>query len=238
MNDVERCISEWVDRVNERDATIAALTKELEQEKQNAFGLAAAQCDDPIPGEYGYKLCGTVMEKDRQIAALQAERDEYKTMYVCLTGETYDNPIAALKDQLTQRTAELSRRTDECNEISKMYVEVQAELERVRGERDEDNKIGLPVIVELLRQADKGQDGPLSVLKGIIAERDLLRTLLLALPKVEGEIEVICHERNGVLWWDVVELRTDGNAVLHLTTRQDGADKFAALLQHRQRVEG
>ena len=43
------------------------------------------------------------------IAALQAERDEYKTMYACLTGETYDNPIADLYDQLAQRTAELER---------------------------------------------------------------------------------------------------------------------------------
>ena len=74
------------------------------------------------------------------IAALQAERDEYKTMYACLTGETYDNPIADLKAQLTQRTAELEAANKHWDALWNAACEqkdtLQAELERVRGERD------------------------------------------------------------------------------------------------------
>ena len=93
------------------------------------------------------------------IAALQAERDEYKTMYACLTGETYDNPIADLKAQLTQRTAELEavekildidtgkttvekvrdlhhsfkQVWESYQDASNEMFKAQAELERVRG---------------------------------------------------------------------------------------------------------
>ena len=83
-----------------------------------------------------------VLAADAQatIAALQAERDEYKTMYACLTGETYDNPIADLKAQLTQRTAELEaantllyKKNCALGRAETSINDLQAELERVRA---------------------------------------------------------------------------------------------------------
>ena len=84
--------------LSDAQATIAALEETILKMGENAAVVAK-----------------DAMAAKEQIAALEAERDEYKTMYACLTGETYDNPIADLQSQLTQRTAE---------------------LERVRGERD------------------------------------------------------------------------------------------------------
>ena len=72
--------------------------KNWKWKKENATAkYVDAQCEEAV----------TLADAQAIIAALQAERDEYKTMYACLTGETYDNPIADLKAQLTQRTAEL-----------------------------------------------------------------------------------------------------------------------------------
>ena len=147
------------------------------------------------------------------------------------------------EQQLTQRTAEcealqvdnrtyINERHENMKQIEQLQADLAqrtAELEAARGERDR----ALELRDRWQAQLDKEQAD--SFMRNI--ELVKLRALILALPKVEGEIEVICHERNGVLWWDIVELRTDGNAVLHLTTRQDGADKFAALLQHRQGME-
>ena len=83
-------------------------------------------------------LAKDAMAAKEQLAALQAERDEYKTMYACLTGETYDNPIADLKAQLTQRTAELEATEKAYQDKTRLYIEqtgavadLQAELERV-----------------------------------------------------------------------------------------------------------
>ena len=120
-------------RVADAQATIAALQDTIIQ----MGGQAAVLAKD-------------AMAAKEQIAALQAERDEYKTMYACLTGETYDNPIADLKAQLTQRTAELEAAkadfvdasTDRDDWITSWRVlqryneRIEAELERVRGERD------------------------------------------------------------------------------------------------------
>ena len=94
-------------------------------------------------GEQAAVIAKDAMAAKEQVAALQAERDEYKTMYACLTGETYDNPIADLKAQLTQRTAELEAAKaiqaidlKNNNAYREQVANLQAELERVRGERD------------------------------------------------------------------------------------------------------
>ena len=95
-------------------------------------------------GENAAVVAKDAMAAKEQVAALQAERDEYKTMYACLTGETYDNPIADLKAQLTQRTAELEAiKADTKNmldvatsRLREQVNDLQAELGRVRGERD------------------------------------------------------------------------------------------------------
>ena len=141
------------------------------------------------------------------------------------------------EQQLTQRTAEcealqVDNRTyiNERHENMKQIEQLQADLAQRTAELEATEKAYQDKTRLYIEQTGAVAD--------LQAELERVRALILALPKVEGEIEVICHERNGVLWWDIVELRTDGNAVLHLTTRQDGADKFAALLQHRQGMEG
>ena len=91
-----------------------ATAKYIDAQCEEAVTLSDAQAtiaalQDTIiqMGGQAAVLAKDAMAAKEQIAALQAERDEYKTMYACLTGETYDNPIADLKAQLTQRTAEL-----------------------------------------------------------------------------------------------------------------------------------
>ena len=145
--------------LSDAQATIAALEETILKMGENAAVVAK-----------------DAMAAKEQVAALQAERDEYKTMYACLTGETYDNPIADLKAQLTQRTAELEAVSNfigvkydaesktwvsgqapylsagttkqeaciaavdalrlACATWETKYRDLQAELGRVRGERD------------------------------------------------------------------------------------------------------
>ena len=127
-DELESYVENLQKQLADAQATIAALRQELKVTGNYAGGEA------------------------EQIAALQAERDEYKTMYACLTGETYDNPIADLKAQLTQRTAELEAAKRErdvwyarYNELSgvkdRQLNDLQAELERVRAERDHAKKM-------------------------------------------------------------------------------------------------
>ena len=113
--------------LSDAQATIAALEETILKMGENAAVVAK-----------------DAMAAKEQVAALQAERDEYKTMYACLTGETYDNPIADLKALLTQRTAELEAiKADTKNmldvatsRLREQVNDLQAELGRVRGERD------------------------------------------------------------------------------------------------------
>ena len=103
----------------------SAVVLELHREKKalvtqlaDAQATIAALQDTIIQmGGQAAVLAKDAMAAKEQLAALQAERDEYKTMYACLTGETYDNPIADLKAQLTQRTAELEAAKRERDKI-------------------------------------------------------------------------------------------------------------------------
>lgn len=61
----------WFERAQAHEATIADLQGQLKAAQKESFGLAATQCSDPLPGEYGHMLCGAVMERDRRIDALQ-----------------------------------------------------------------------------------------------------------------------------------------------------------------------
>ena len=101
-----------------------ATAKYIDAQCEEAVTLADAQAtiaalEETIlkMGENAAVVAKDAMAAKEQVAALQAERDEYKTMYACLTGETYDNPIADLKAQLTQRTAELEAAKRERDKI-------------------------------------------------------------------------------------------------------------------------
>ena len=197
----------YIKQLADAQATIAALQDTIIQ----MGGQAAVLAKD-------------AMAAKEQIAALQAERDEYKTMYACLTGETYDNPIADLKAQLTQRTAELEAiKADTKNmldvatsRLREQVNDLQAELERVRGE---------------LQSAEAGYFVAERDLQGMNNRYDDLRTLIAALPKVEGEIQatrIPCAAAIGE-WWYVGWIRFPNERT---------AQSYVDLLRHRQGMEG
>lgn len=133
--------------------------------------------------------------------------------------------VLKLESQLTQRTAELEAANKHCEIIeerkAEAYKEVeiqllakadlQAELERVRGELAE------------TKEEVKCLDEQVSALNQGCLEYE---RLIVALPKVEGEIRVI-------------EVATDEWHVYDtIFATKAGADNYAALLQHRQGMEG
>ena len=145
-----------------------------------------------------------------------AERDTARRRVDELEAREVD--VVLLRDDLEQRTAELEAAND-----TAMYAgerlgivlverdELQAELERVRGELVE-AKDFLNTVTNDLNETAK--------------ERDDLRTLIAALPKVEGEIsERFC---TGSYYSSPYDYRS------HVTFET----ALVALLKHRQGMEG
>ena len=196
-----------------------------------------------------FYICTTLADAQATIAALQAELERTKSEMASeleLQVNTVVREREQLKSHLTQRTAELEAakaqhkdlvlrnrilrdRPDlpvERTSFHDEVVKLQAELERVRGERDEQAGYAqsycdkADLWGELVDQAQK--------------ERDELRTLIAALPKVEGEIEVSSGVYNFIL------LKHDsGTRFLcgQIETEQT-AQAIAALWEHRQGMEG
>ena len=135
---------------------------------------------------------------------------------------------AKLESQLTQRTAELeaakaSQAIDlkNNNAYREQVASLQAELERVRGE---------------LQSAEAGYFVAERELQGANNKYDELRTLILALPKVEGEIAV---KRTEVDLSDVWGITLNGYFTFQsaLFDSKEEADAYAAILKHRQGME-
>ena len=97
-----------------------------------------------------------------------------------------------------------------------------AELERVRGE---------------LQSAEAGYFVAERELQGANNKYDELRTLILALPKVEGEIAV---KRTEVDLSDVWGITLNGYFTFQsaLFDGKEEAESYAAILKHRQGMEG
>ena len=220
--------------LSDAQATIAALEETILKMGENAAVVAK-----------------DAMAAKEQIAALQAERDEYKTMYACLTGETYDNPIADLKAQLTQRTAELEavnkhqqlhdRIFVRQRDLMAHYVATIREAIRRLGnsthskEQPEPYESRTPVIAAFLGQAlGVTAEEAERERADLQAELERVSALVKALPKVEGEIEVSSGVYNFIL------LKHDsGTRFLcgQIETEQT-AQAIAALWEHRQGMEG
>ena len=100
-------------------------------------------------------------------------------------------------------------------------LNLQAELERVRGE---------------LQSAEAGYFVAERELQGANNKYDELRTLILALPKVEGEIAV---KRTEVDLSDVWGITLNGYFTFQsaLFDSKEEADAYAAILKHRQGME-
>ena len=214
MNDVERCISEWVDRVNERDATIAALQAEVKDLKE---WLAA------------YKQ--SIELAQSSLTQRTAERDTARRRVDELEAREVD--VVLLREDLEQRTAELEAANDKVQFLEKKnrnlldsenltlkvkadqdvrLASLQAELERVRGE---------------LQSAEAGYFVAERELQGANNKYDELHTLIAALPKVEGEIMVS----------ESLVLAEDPDMCSDMSDKEE-ATAYAALLKRRQGMEG
>lgn len=137
-------------------------------------------------------------------------------------GYLVDATIAALQARVQEleavRTA-LNALRDGYDDLESQHNDLQAELERVRGE---------------LQSAEAGYFVAERELQGANNKYDELRTLIAALPKVEGEIEVYHHESG--LRHSVVA-RPANKHYSSFDTPEE-AEAYAALLQHRQGMEG
>jgi hypothetical protein len=201
-------------------ATIAALQAQL----ATCFKLSGADPD----GNEDWRLAPHAVE---EVTRLHNDCDE-------LGDET-----GALREQLTRRTAELEAakrerdewivKWDEHDHYPKGYVtaqiqlreRVQAELERVRADNKALDEWRADVTVSLQRPGGAFFVDVPQHIKDLVKERDDLRTLLLALPKVEGAVVV----SNGYV--------KDSTRCHALFGADEDAALYAALLQHRQGME-
>ena len=105
-------------------------------------------------------------------------------------------------------------------------LNLQAELERVRADNKALDEWRADVTVSLQRPGGAFFVDVPQHIKDLVKERDDLRTLLLALPKVEGAVVV----SNGYV--------KDSTRCHALFGADEDAALYAALLQHRQGMEG
>lgn len=210
-------------RYLDAQATIAALqarVKELEEWKRIVTGAGTDQESVIRLAAHEYTKIAVQCWKEAnaklesQLTQRTAECDALK-----LVNDTHMKTVMKLSHVVEQRTAELEAAKRQIGEEQKRLLVVcdqrndaRAELERVRGERDD------------MQRAAQGMSNDLT---GIGQKYDELRTLILALPKVEGEITVSVDPDS----WYVMPL------LIRCVTKEQ-ADGIAALLQHRQGMEG
>ena len=171
------------------------------------------------------------------IAALQARVKELEEWQQIVAGtQDRQDLIYRLSDHLTQRTAELEAANKHWDALWNAACEqkdtLQAELERVRGELEEARELVAALSSKVAEYEIELNGDPQNFYgRGRTVG---LRTLIAALPKVEGEIEVSSGVYNFIL------LKHDsGTRFLcgQIETEQT-AKAYAALLKHRQGMEG
>ena len=188
-------------------ATIAALqarVRELEEWQQIVAGTQDRQ--DLI-----YRLSDHLTQRT-------AERDTARRRVDELEAREVD--VVLLREDLEQRTAELEaantllhKKNCALGRAETIINDLQAELERVRGEV---RSVGYETVKELC-------EGFMNVMN----QRQELRDLILALPKVEGEIMVS----------ESLVLAEDPDMCSDMSDKEE-ATAYAALLKHRQGMEG
>ena len=223
-------------------ATIAALQARVKElEARQHFGACAKCltnawriCKEGTPDAVEMKcsngstwwLCDYCLSKE-QLTQRTAECDALK-----LVNDTHMKTVMKLSHVVEQRTAELESAKHDAEVYRKMHAvasmernilsnecaDLQAELERVRGEVAE---------TKLYLQQERANRDSLSA----CVDRDVktireLRTLIAALPKVEGAVVV----SNGYV--------KDSTRCHALFGADEDAALYAALLKHRQGMEG
>ena len=184
-----------------------------------------------------------VLAADAQatIAALQARAEQAERLVALQAQEILQRrqtlgDLAHLHQQqskeLTQRTAELEAAKavqaidlKNNNAYREQVATLQAELERVRADNKALDEWRADVTVSLQRPGGAFFVDVPQHIKDLVKERDDLRTLILALPKVEGAVVV----SNGYV--------KDSTRCHALFGADEDAALYAALLQHRQGME-
>lgn len=149
-------------------------------------------------------ICGQSADAQATIAALQARAEQAERLVASQAQEIIQRrqtlgDLAHLHQeqskQLTQRTAELEAAKaiqaidlKNNNAYREQVATLQAELERVRADNKALDEWRADVTVSLQRPGGAFFVDVPQHIKDLVKERDDLRTLLLALPKVEGEI--------------------------------------------------
>ena len=208
-------------RANDLERDCKDLQSDIEDERAKVKGLheitkvICTHCCEPmeIPSKAVLQSALTQRTAERDTARRRVDELEAREVDVVL-----------LRDDLEQRTAELeaakaqwTKTNAEYERVSKVHSKLHAELERVRGE---------------LQSAEAGYFVAERELQGANNKYDELRTLILALPKVEGEIEVKLYGDEfvvmimGLIWLKCY--KTDEVLI----------NAIVALWQHRHGMEG
>ena len=119
-------------------------------------------------------------------------------------------------------------------ELANAYRKRTAELERVRADNKALDEWRADVTVSLQRPGGAFFVDVPQHIKDLVKERDDLRTLILALPKVEGEIEV----SSGVYNFILLKRDTVVKFLCGQIETEQTAQAIAALWEHRQGMEG
>ena len=239
-------------------ATIAALQARVQELEADPYKQGFADALEKVASDWASKEFRG--HDEIQSCEVQAFLDTRHVHYEECRG------VKPLQSQLTQRTAELEaankllyRKNCALGRAETIINDLQAELERVRervGQRGLEvvmiGKVGHYVStavkeeLERVRADNKALDkwradvtvalqrpeGAFFVdvpqhIKDLVKERDSLRTLIAALPKVEGEIMVS----------ESLVLAEDPDMCSDMSDK-DEAMAYAALLKHRQGMEG
>ena len=202
------------------DTRIVENLLEAEQEASDQdFALSIRQLEDKIRLHSAVvlelhrekkALVTQLADAQATIAALQARVQELEEWQQIVAGtQDRQDLIYRLSDHLTQRTAE---------------------LERVTGE-----------LQKAERCISEWVDRHSTYFSKLEIDFAKLHALIAALPKVEGEIT--CSQQFDSAWrlhyWQVEAYEVAGECVYRLNNlREDDAKAYAALLQHRQGMEG
>ena len=195
-------------------AAIAALQKEI----------ATRDSTDSI-------LATRIRELESRLTQRTTERDTARRRVDELEAREVD--VVMLREDLEQRTAELEaantllyKKNCALGRAETSINDLQAELERVRADNKALDKWRADVTVALQRPEGAFFVDVPQHIKDLVKERDDLRTLILTLPKVEGEIVA----KAGYL--------KDKDRVYALFASDEVMNAHLALWQHRQGMEG
>ena len=193
---------------------------------------------EQVEGCYGCRmLARRVADAQATIAALRAEVKDLKEWLAA-----YKQSIELAQSSLTQRTAELEaankllyRKNCALGRAETIINDLQAELERVRGALVETKEVEAALSSKVAEYEVELNGDPQNFYgRGRTVG---LRTLIAALPKVEGEIAV---KRTEVDLSDVWGITLNGYFTFQsaLFDGKEEAESYAAILKHRQGMEG